>query len=245
MPEPKRPMGVRAALAEEAKRRRMEGESPAAICEALKIGPSTYSRWARLLGFRAVDIDPDDPGARGKGPPGATEASANWTGSGRYMRREGLGRPKSGGRVAGAALLPEGVDGAEVLKRVERAMETGQESAADAILKELAARARREKQVGALRAAAEAQARDRGKVGRQKPVDEMSEDELRFDLARLLGTLPEGAVYQPGWQALYEGDHGEVRPEALLPPDPLSPREEMSETELRDELGRILGIETA
>lgn len=51
------PIEQRRLLAEEAKQRRLSGETPNEICAALGLSATTYRRWAQLLGFRKCDLD--------------------------------------------------------------------------------------------------------------------------------------------------------------------------------------------
>ncbi len=97
----KRTMDQRRALIAECRRRMQAGEEIKAICTALQINIKTFHKWAKIHGFRRGDIDPDHPRARSRLPPGP---SAH-TSSGLYMRGEGLGRARSGGRQA--VLSPE------------------------------------------------------------------------------------------------------------------------------------------
>ena len=90
----KRTMEQRRALIAECKRRMQAGEKVTDICDALQIPQKTFQRWAKVHGFRRGDIDPASPLARTRAPAGPTPA----TSSGRYMRGEGTGRPRSGGR---------------------------------------------------------------------------------------------------------------------------------------------------
>ena len=90
----KRTMEQRRALIAECRRRMEAGEEIKSICAALQIPRGTFYKWSKIHGFRRGDIDPDDPRARIRVAPGPSDG----TSSGRYMRGEGLGRPRSGGR---------------------------------------------------------------------------------------------------------------------------------------------------
>lgn len=175
---PQRSMGLRQALAEEAMRRRIAGESPAEICAALKINKSTYWRWARMLGFRLRDLEPADPMARGREEAGTP---ASWTGSGRYMRGEGLGRPRSGGRVARGTMAQRALwasDPAAALIAVEGALAAGDMELALAVMRARKVRAQLDREVAALRELARPQ---------RKHVKDMTPEEARRELARVLG----------------------------------------------------------
>ena len=96
-----RSMAQRRALIAECRRRMEAGETTSSIIAALQIPKATFYKWAKIHGFRRGDLNPDDPRARTRAPAGPSSG----TSSGRYLRGEGLGRPRSGGRQA--ALTPE------------------------------------------------------------------------------------------------------------------------------------------
>ncbi len=84
---------------EKAEARARAGERPADICAALSIPPSTYSRWARLHGFRRGDLFPDDGRARAACAPGPVVAPSSWTGSG-TLSKAGEAEPSEGDMLA-------------------------------------------------------------------------------------------------------------------------------------------------
>ena len=130
----KRTMDQRRALIAECRRRRQAGESAKDICAALQINIKTFHKWAKIHGFRLGDLDPGNPRARAALPPGP---SAH-TSTGRYMRGEGLGRPRSGGRQA--LLTADEKDcftkhPSLAATEAQKAMDAGDTARAEAIIK--------------------------------------------------------------------------------------------------------------
>ncbi|MEM9937993.1 MAG: hypothetical protein AAF768_04045 [Pseudomonadota bacterium] len=164
----------------------------------LGVSYKAYSSWAKLYGFRQEDLFPDQPraGARVSTPPGpggyvksgryteglglpeddprriTGEGHPGWTG-GEGASRARYGRLRDGQRDAALAKVAE-LSAGQLLVAVREALDAGELSAADRLLRAWRAQGRREAGLEALEAAAAAEWADPELPEDWRPGDELS-----------------------------------------------------------------------
>lgn len=159
-------------LAAEAERRAWAGEAPAEIAAAIGCSLSTYRRWAALYGFRLADIGSGHGRARVGG-----KVSAARKKSVRSPARSG----QSPDRSCGLDLDTEGLQTTKaILHAVRAALEAGDRSRADRLIAAWKVRARRARDLTALKAeAAEEDIKEQNAA--------ISDDDLIAEVSALIG----------------------------------------------------------